>query len=141
VLEGAAAIVEDDKMETGRYIAGLGFGAGAAIFPQGIAEEDGPYALTLCIRKKLRSERFAVIEVNGQFACDTLIPPGWAVTKEGRHQVIVNLKRGVNTIRIYNPIASRFDSSAYQYARMGKALKQATKEYAEAAGVPEKKIT
>ena len=141
VLEGAAAIVDDDKMETGRYIAGLGYGGGAVIFPQVIAEEDGPHALTLCIRKKMRSERFAVIEVNGQFACDTLIPPGWAVTKEGRHQVIVDLKRGVNSVKIYNPIGSRFDSSAYQYARMGKALQKATADYAQAAGVPEKKIT
>jgi len=141
ILEGEAAIVEDDRMETGRYIAGLGFNAGAAVFPQVIAEEDGPHALTLCIRKKMRSERFAVIEINGRHACDTLIPPGWAVTKEGRHQVIVDLKRGVNSIKIYNPIASRFDSSAYQYARMGKALQKATREYSEAAGVPEKKIT
>ena len=141
LLEGNAAIVDYDRLETGKYIAGLGYGGGAAVFPQVIAEEDGPHALTICIRKKSHSEKFAVIEVNGEFACDTIFPPTWAVvTKEGRHQVIVNLKRGVNAIKIYNPLASRFDSSAYQYARMGKALQKATKEYSEAAGVPEKKI-
>jgi hypothetical protein len=110
-------------------------------FPHVVAEEDGPHALTLCIRKKSRSEKFAVVEVNGQFACDTIVPPTWAVNKEGRHQLLVSLKRGVNSIRIYNPIASRFDSSAYQYAKMGRELVKATRGYAQAAGVPEKKIT
>jgi len=142
VLEGNAAIVDYDRVETGKYIAGLGFGGGAAVFPQVIAEEGGPHALTICIRKKSHSEKFAVVEVNGQVACDTIFPPTWAVvTKEARHQVIVDLKKGVNSIRIYNPVGSRFDSFAYQYARMGKALKRATREYAQAAGVPEKKIT
>ena len=142
VLEGNAAVVDYDRLDTGKYIAGLGFGGGAALFPQVIAEEDGPHALTICIRKKSHSEKFAVIEVNGQFACDTIFPPTWAVvTKGARHQVIIDLKKGVNTIKIYNPIGSRFDSSAYQYAKMGKALQRATKEYSQAAGVPEKKIT
>ncbi len=141
VLEGNASIVQDDRMETGKYIAGLGLAAGAATFPQVVVDEDGLYALTLCIRKKNRSEKFCVIEVNGQFACDTIIPPTWAVTKEGRHQVLVELKKGVNSIKIFNPIASRFDSAAYQYKTMGLALQKATREYAAAAGVPEKKIT
>ena len=140
VLEGNAAIVNYEKMETGKYIAGLSYAGGAVIFPNVVAEEDGPHVLTLCIRKKSHSEKFAVIEVNGAFACDTIVPPTWAVTKEGRHQLVVNLKRGVNAIKIYNPIASRFDSAAYQYAQMGRHLQNATREYAQAAGVPEKKI-
>jgi hypothetical protein len=141
VLEGGAAIVIDNKMESGQYIAGLSFAGGAAVFPEVMAEEDGLHVLTLGLRKKNHSEKFAVIEVNGQFAADTIVPPTWAVTKEGRHQLLVPLKKGVNNIRIFNPIASRFDSSAYQYAKMGKALKQATAEYAAAAGLPEKTIT
>ncbi|MDR0530967.1 MAG: alpha-galactosidase [Oscillospiraceae bacterium] len=140
VLEGGAVIVDDDKMETGKYIAGLSYAGGAATFEQVYAEEDGVYALTLCIRKKSHSEKFAVIEINGQFAADTIVPPTWAITKEGRHQLLVPLKRGFNSIKIYNPIASRFDSSAYQYAKMGRELQKATSAYAAAAGVPEKKI-
>ena len=139
ILEGKATIVEDPKMESGKYIAGLSYAAGAATF-EVFAEEDDTYALTLCIRKKSHSEKFAVIEINGQFACDTVVPPTWAVTKEGRHQLLVPLKRGLNSVKIYNPIASRFDSSAYQYAKMGRELQKATREYAKAAGVPEKKI-
>lgn len=141
VLEGSAVVVADPRMETGKYIAGLGFGSGAVTFPNVVAEEDGIYALTICIRKKSRSEKFAVIEVNGALSGDTIFPPTWAVTKEGRHQVMVRLKKGVNSIRIHNPIASRFDSSAYQYAKMGRALKKASRGYARDAGVPEKKIT
>ena len=141
VLEGNAAIVSDERMETGKYIAGLSFCAGAVTFPCVVAEEDGPHALTLCIRKKSHSEKFAVIEVNGAFACDTNVPPTWAATKEGRHQLVVNLKQGINAIKIHNPIGSRFDSSAYQYAKMGRALQKATADYAAASGLPEKIIT
>ncbi|MCL2445346.1 MAG: alpha-galactosidase [Oscillospiraceae bacterium] len=140
VLEGNACIVTDEKMESGVYVGGLSYAAGSVTFPNVIADEDGPHALTLCIRKKSHSEKFAVIEVNGQFACDTIVPPTWAVTKEGRHQLIVNLRRGTNAIKIHNPIASRFDSAAYQYAKMGRALKKATADYAAAAGVEEKKM-
>ena len=139
MLEGNAVVVEDDKMQTGKYISGLSYAGGSATF-EVFAEEDDTYALTLCIRKKSHSEKFAVIEINGQFACDTIVPPTWAVTKEGRHQLLVPLKRGLNTIKIYNPIASRFDSAAYQYAKMGCELQKATAAYAQAAGVPEKKI-
>jgi hypothetical protein len=69
VLEGNATIINYDKMETGKYIAGLSFAGGAVTFPNVVAEDDGPHALTLCIRKKSHSEKFAVIEVNGAFAC------------------------------------------------------------------------
>ncbi|MCL2106548.1 MAG: alpha-galactosidase [Oscillospiraceae bacterium] len=141
VLEDGAVIVEDEKLETGRYVSGLSFGGGAVVFPGVMAEEDGLYALTLCIRKKSHSRKFAVIEVNGEFAADTVVAPTWAMTKEGRHQLLVRLRAGENEIRIFNPIASRIDSAAYQYATMGRELKKATAEYAGAAGVPEKKIT
>ncbi|MDR3314499.1 MAG: alpha-galactosidase [Oscillospiraceae bacterium] len=139
-LEGGAVLVEDDRLETGKYVAGLSFGSGAVVFRDVTAEEDGLYALTLCIRKKSHSKKFAVIEINGAFAADTTVPPTWAMTKEGRHQLILPLRKGANTVRICNPIASRFDSAAYQYAKMGKALRRATADYAEAAGLPEKKI-
>jgi len=139
ILEGSATIVDDPKMESGKYIAGLSYAGGSATF-EVFAEEDDTYALTLCIRKKSHSEKFAVIEINGVAVCDTIVPPTWAITKEGRHQLLVPLKRGLNAVKIYNPIGSRFDSSAYQYANMGRELQKATTAYAQAAGVPEKKI-
>ncbi|MDR2754017.1 MAG: alpha-galactosidase [Oscillospiraceae bacterium] len=140
-LEGGAVLVTDDKIESGQYIAGLSYAGGAVVFPQVFVEEEGDYVLTLGLRKKSRCEKFAVVEVNGQFAADTIVPPTWAVTKEGRHQLLIHLRQGANTIRIHNPIGSRFDSSAYQYAKMGKALQRATRAFAEASGQPEKKIT
>lgn len=140
-LEGGAVIVEDERLESGRYVAGLSFGGGAVVFENVEAEEDGLYAITLCIRKKSHSKKFAVIEINGAFAADTVVPPTWAMTKEGRQQLLLPLRRGCNTVRIYNPIASRFDSAAYQYARMGRELQKAAVEYAARTGLPEKKIT
>ncbi|MDR1927841.1 MAG: alpha-galactosidase [Oscillospiraceae bacterium] len=139
-LEGGAAVVEDERMESGRYIAGLSYAGGAVCFPRVYAEEEGDYALTLCIRKKSHSKKFAVIEVNGAVAADTVVPPTWAMTKEGRHQLLVRLRKGQNSIRIFNPVASRFDSAAYQYTKMGLELKKASGDYARASGLPEKPI-
>lgn len=140
-LEGCATIVEDDRLETGKYVAGLSFGGGSVIFRDVMAEEDGLHAITLCIRKKSHSKKFAVIEINGAYATDTIVPPTWAVTKEGRHQLLLPLVKGANTIRIFNPIASPIDSAAYLYTKMGRELRRATREHAQATGLPEKKIT
>ena len=140
-LEGGAVIVEDDRLETGKYVAGLSFGGGAITFRDVAAAEDGLYAITLCIRKKSHSRKFAVIEINGAYAADIVVPPTWAMTKEGRAQLLLPLRKGANTVRIYNPIASPIDSAAYQYAKMGRELKRATAEHAAATSLPEKKIT
>lgn len=140
VLTGEARMVEDDKLETGRYIAGLTAGGGAAEFDNVVVEQEGEYILTLTIRKKSNSNKYFELLINGEDIYSSLVPPTRAWSTEGRHQMKINLSKGKNTIKIYNPIASRQDSAAIQYIKMGEQLVKATKAFAEKTGQPEKPI-
>ena len=139
-LSGGAKIVEDSQLSSGRYIDGLSGNAGAAEFVDVEAEEDGEYILTLCLRKKSNSNKYADILVNGTDIYSVTVPATRAPSSEGRHQIKINLKKGKNTIKIYNPVGSRFDSAAKQYIKMGRELKKATAKVAAETGCPEKPI-
>ena len=58
-------------------------------------------------------------------------------TPQGRHQIKIYLNKGKNTIKLYNPVASRQDSAAIQYTNMGRELKRATKQFAEKGADPD----
>lgn len=140
LLSGDAKLIDDPKLISGKYISGLSSNAGACEFPAVTVDKDGEYILTLCIRKKSNSNKYAEILVNGTDLYKTFLPATKSFTPDGRHQVKIKLNAGVNTIRIYNPVASRQDSAAIQYSNMGKELKRATREYAEKNGCEEKPI-
>ncbi len=140
VLSGDAKIVYEASLPSGKYIDGLSSNGGSCEFKNIVADDDGDYILTFCVYKKSNSNKYAEIIVNGSDAYKTVFPPSRGFTPEGRHQVEIKLKEGVNSIRIYNPVASRQDSAAIQYTNMGAELKRATKEFAEKNGVPEKPI-
>ncbi len=140
VLSGEAKIIEDTSLKSGKCITGLSSNAGSCEFRNVTVENDGVYILTLCLRKKINSNKYAEILVNGTDVYKANVPGTKSFTAEGRHQIKVNLKAGTNTVKIYNPVASRRDSAAIQYTEMGKQLKRATREYAEKNGVPEKPI-
>lgn len=140
VLSGDAKLVADSSLPSGKCITGLSANGGACEFKNIVVESDGEYILTLCIRKKNISNKYAEILVNDTDIYKTTIPGTKSFTPEGRHQVKIKLNAGYNTVKIYNPVASRRDSAAIQYINMGKELKRATKEYAERNGVEEKPI-
>lgn len=140
LFSGDAKLVDDPKLVSGKYISGLSSNAGACEFPAVTVDKDGEYILTLCIRKKSNSNKYAEILVNGTDLYKTFLPATKSFTPDGRHQVKIKLNAGVNTVRIYNPVASRQDSAAIQYSNMGKELKRATREYAEKNGCEEKPI-
>ena len=139
-LDGDAKLVEDDKLDSGVYISGLSANAGSCEFVDVYAENDGEYILTLCIRKKYNGSQYAEILVNNKEIYKTFLPATKGFTASGRHQVKITLDEGYNTIKIYNPIASRQDSAAIQYTKMGAELKRASKEYAERNNCEEKPI-
>ncbi len=139
VLTGAARIVDDKKLGTGKYIDGISAALGTAEFCYN-SPADGEYNLTLCVRKKSNAYKYAQIKINDTDTYEATLPPTWAHTKDGRHQIKVMLREGLNIISISNPVASRQVSSAIQYINMGRELQRATKEYAEKNGVEEKPI-
>lgn len=138
VLKGDAKIINENNGKS--YVKGLCSGLGTIEFNNIEVNEDGEYVLTLVMRKNTSKGQFCVITVNGTDEYDLLIAEQKAFSREGRRQIMINLKAGVNTISITNPVASPMDSAARQYTKMGQELARATKKYAEENNCEEKKI-
>lgn len=139
MFTGRAKIVKFNDLPGGKAIAYLNHGAGTASFEVNSLPE-GDYALTLVFRKIFsRRENYIQVTVNGKVH-EVFFPTGIGFSDTGRVQTIVHLVAGPNTIRIANPVATVADSSYIQYKRMGNALKNASKLWAEYTGTPEKPI-
>ena len=138
VLKGDAKVINEEDGKS--YVKGLCSGLGTIEFNNIEVPEDGEYVLTLVMRKNTCKGQFCVITVNGTDEYDFLIAEQKAFSREGRRQIVINLKAGVNTISIANPVASPMDSAARQYEKMGYELARATKKYAEENNCEEKKI-
>ncbi len=139
-LSGNARLIPELKVDGGFYIKGLDSHNGELIFENVEVPEKGEYVLTITIKKSSRDEKFLIVETNGKNKYELNIPGTKSFTPEGRIQADISLEEGKNTIRMYNPIASKQDSSFYQYKKMGLELKRATREYAEKNGTTEKPI-
>lgn len=137
-LKGDAKVVNEEDGKT--YVKGLCSGLGTIEFNNIEVSEDGEYIFTLIMRKNTCKGQFCVVTVNGTDKYDFLIAEQKAFSREGRRQIKINLKAGINTISITNPVASPMDSAAMQYEKMGKELVKATRKYAEENNCDEKKI-
>ena len=140
-LRGNATVFTDKKLSAnGKYVGGLSSDEGAIVFNNVVVPEDGEYTLTLGIHKAGMVKKFAEIIVNGVDVYKAYVPATLGMTHEGRCQISVKLEKGLNTVLIHNPIASRMDSAARQYRDMGKELKKATAAVAAETGKEEKPI-
>lgn len=140
-LRGNAILLTDSKMaNTGRYVTGLESGSGSMYFNNVDIPEDGTYTLTLGLHKAGLKDKYLEIVINDTDVY-TLIEPGTkGFTHDGRNQITVTLKKGINSFKFHNPVASKMDSAAKQYRNMGKELQRATKLVAEKEGREEKPI-
>ena len=136
-LFGKANIVTDEKS---RYIDGLSANKGYFEIDNVDAPVDGEYIITLTFRKKGRSDKYLEVLVNGDDVFSATVPGTKGFSVDGRHQFKVKLNKGTNSLKFYNPVASRADSAAIQYRNMSNQLRRATKEYAERNSVEEKPI-
>lgn len=136
---GRAKIINMKELASGKAIGFLNHGAGTAEFRFNTLPK-GKYCLTVvhCKTHRLR-DSYAQIVVNGD-THEMFFPHGNGFSDTGRTQIIVNLKDGENVIRIFNPIVTVADSAYIQYKRMGDALKNATKQWAQLTHTPEKPI-
>lgn len=135
-----AKVMNDLRYKTGYAVGGLCANIGELLFDTIDVPEDGEYVLTIVFKKGGLQRKFLVCKVNEETEYDCCFPSTIGLTADGRFQVKIQLKAGINSIRFFNPVGSRMDSSARQYINMGKELKRATKEYAEKNGVAEKPI-
>ena len=138
VVSGDAKIVYEDVSQS--YVKGLCSGLGKIEFNNIVVPADGEYVFTLIMKKNTTKGQFCVLTVNNTDKYDFLIAEQKAFSREGRRQIKIHLKEGVNTISITNPVGSPMDSAAMQYENMGKELVRATKKYAEENNCEEKKI-
>lgn len=132
-LDGLAKRMPDSNMPCGCYVSGLDRAQGKMVYDSVYVEQDGEYVLTVRIRKKGNYEKFLVAQVN-----DTpyfyRIPPQNFWNYTARFQQVVTLKRGINQIALFNPVATRADSAMIQYYRMGQWLRKASEQVAKERG-------
>lgn len=137
---GRARVIKLNDVPSKKAIGYLNHGAGSATFEVTDLPK-GKYALTVVHQKTCRrKDSYAQIIVNGKLH-EIFFPRGKGFSDTGRTQIEVELKDGLNTIKIHNPVVSIADSSFIQYKRMGDALKNATKQWSDFTGTPEKPIT
>jgi hypothetical protein len=138
VLSGDAKIVNENDGQS--YVKGLCSGLGKIEFNNIVVPSNGEYVFTLVMKKNTCKGQFCVLTVNNTEKYDFFIAEQKAFSREGRRQIKINLKQGINTISITNPVGSPMDSAAMQYENMGKELVKATKKFAEENNCEEKKI-
>ncbi len=139
-ISDGAKVFPDERVEGGFTVGNLCGGLGKLTFPAIDVPEDSEYSLTIVFRKGGNIRKFLVCKVNDETEYDCYFPASKGFTADGRLQVRIKLKKGLNKIEFYNPVASKADSAQRQYVKMGRELKRATKEYAEKNGVEEKPI-
>ena len=140
-LYGYARFMTKAVVPGGKYVGGMDRNAGAMQYDNIVAEEDGEYVLTLNVYKKGKTyKKAAMILVNDTDDYFVELPPQkkWNVT--ARFQTVVRLKKGINKIRIFNPVRNRADSELLQYRNMGRQLVYATNKVAEDTDKPVKPI-
>lgn len=140
-LRGNAMLLTDPKMaDTGRYVTGLESGGGSMYFSNIDIPENGNYALTLGLHKAGLKDKYLEIVINDTDVYSLIEPGTKGFSHDGRNQITITLKKGLNSFKFHNPVASRMDSAAKQYRNMGKELQRATKLVAEKEGREEKPI-
>lgn len=123
-LSGLGRIIKNHRLDTGKCIGFLGHGKGRAAFLLD-SQCSGVVPLTLVVNKVGKFEKYIVIKVNDEYY-EMFIPYTKSFTPTGRYQCLITLKKGENTIELFNPVCTRADSAYIQYKRMGVALKRAS---------------
>ena len=125
----------------GKYVSGLDRREGAMSFDNIEVEEDGVYNVTVHIVKHGQYEKCLMLEANGSEREVLSFPSQKRFNMTAKFTVSMRLKKGKNTLKLFNPIGTRADSAMLQYVNMGRQLKKATEKVARDAGKPEKPIT
>lgn len=139
-LSGLARYMKKKGFD-GKYVSGLDRREGAMTFDKIEVEEDGVYNVTIHIVKHGQYEKCLMLEANGSEREVLIFPSQKRFNMTAKFTVSMRLKKGKNTLKLFNPIGTRADSAMLQYVNMGRQLKKATAKVAQDAGKPEKPIT
>lgn len=126
-LFGNAKFMSDKHVPTKCHVSGLDKNGGYMEYEIEV-EEDGNYVFTVCIRKMgPKYEKVLAAHVNEEELYIYDIPCQKKPNFTGRFQQVVALKKGKNTVRLFNPVARKSDSAFLQYYNMGKELAEAAR--------------
>lgn len=139
-LSGLARYMKKKGFD-GKYVSGLDRREGAMTFDNIEVEEDGVYNVTVHIVKHGQYEKCLMLEANGSEREVLIFPSQKRFNMTAKFTASMRLKKGKNTLKLFNPIGTRADSAMLQYVNMGRQLKKATEKVARDAGKPEKPIT
>ena len=139
-LSGLARYMKKKGFD-GKYVSGLDRREGAMTFDNIEVEEDGVYNVTVHIVKHGQYEKCLMLEANGSEREVLIFPSQKRFNMTAKFTVSMRLKKGKNTLKLFNPIGTRADSAMLQYVNMGRQLKKATEKVARDTGKPEKPIT
>lgn len=139
-LSGLARYMKKKGFD-GKYVSGLDRREGVMSFDKIEVEEDGVYNVTVHIVKHGQYEKCLMLEANGIEREVLIFPSQKRFNMTAKFTVSMRLKKGKNTLKLFNPIGTRADSAMLQYVNMGRQLKKATEKVARDAGKPEKPIT
>lgn len=139
-LSGLARYMKKKGFD-GKYVSGLDRREGAMTFDKIEVEEDGIYNVTVHIVKHGQYEKCLMLEANGIEREVLIFPSQKRFNMTAKFTVSMHLKKGKNTLKLFNPIGTRADSAMLQYVNMGRQLKKAAEKVARDAGKPEKPIT
>ena len=134
ILYGTAKLMPDKRLPGGMYISGLDGASGKAVFKNICVPKAGKYVLTINILKKGLYDKFLIAYANEDNYCRFEIPSQKPFNLSARYQAYIDLKEGLNTISLFNPVATRADSAMVQYQYMGKMLKEASERVAKEQG-------
>lgn len=112
-----------------KYIGFLSYAGGKASY-KATVEQSGKYILTLTLKKDNKREKYLRADINSD-TYELFIPGLNPWTAQARHQIVVELKKGENTLTFYNPVVTAADSAYLQYKRMSDELLRAAREKGE----------
>ncbi|MEG1791797.1 MAG: alpha-galactosidase [Clostridia bacterium] len=139
-LSGFARLMTKNKIDGGQYVSGLDKNGGAMEYDNILADEDGEYVVTLNIVKHGNFSKSVMAIVNDVDEYIITVPPQKFFNVTGRFSTVVKLNKGLNKIRLFNPIGSRADSAMLQYRNMGEMLKRGAQRVADETNAPIKPI-
>lgn len=139
-LEGFARFMTCKALDGGQFVSGLDRNEGAMVFDNLSVDDAGEYVLTVHIFKKGQYRKALMAQINDAETYMIDFPSQKHYNVTAKFQVPVQLKKGVNKVRLFNPIGSLADSAMLQYQNMGKQLMLASKQVAEENHTTEKPI-
>lgn len=126
-LSGLARYMKKKGFD-GKYVSGLDRREGAMTFDNIEVEEDGVYNVTVHIVKHGQYEKCLMLEANGSEREVLIFPSQKRFNMTAKFTVSMRLKKGKNTLKLFNPIGTRADSAMLQYVNMGRQLKKPPKK-------------